>query len=69
MWPLSLLARLQRRRHRAIDRAVLFPLIRMHQATWRSGTDVILQYVAHDEAWRFPEEYVGEAIEDQGEML
>lgn len=63
MWPFFLLARWQRRRHRAIDRATLFPIIRAYQKTWERGTQAILQHVHDDEAWRYPEEYAGEAIE------
>lgn len=63
MWPLSLLARWQRRRQRTIDRTVLFPILRAYQKTWEHGTQAILQHVHDDEAWRFPDEYAGEAIE------
>lgn len=64
MWPFPLLARWQRKRHRASDRTVLFPAIRAQQRTWERGTIAILEYVTHDAAWAHDlQEWAGEPVE------
>lgn len=63
MWPFSLMQRWQRKRRRAIDRAVLFPAIRAQQKSKAQGDKAIVLHIQGDPAWQQEEEWWEEGIE------